>query len=106
MAKVYLRADENEAGVTVEEIEPRHTEAPELSVRFIVTGEAEPGVIQGAPFIKAAAMLTDAEARAVVEGLLRRMWERDGWGLTNAWYQRALENWLKSKDMGRQGEGR
>lgn len=83
---IYLRADENEAGATVEDWAGGDA--------WIRAGTSD-GVI-----------LKDAEARAVVEGLLRRMWERDGWGLTNAWYQRALENWLKSKDIGRQGEGR
>lgn len=95
MTKVYLRADENGAGVTVEDSGPDVGNGPE-DERVFTTLRTVADEIH----------VSDAEACAAVEGLLRRMWERDGWGLTNAWYQKALENWLKSKDMGRQGEGR
>lgn len=56
MTKVYLRADENEAGATVEDWAGGDA--------WIRAGTSD-GVI-----------LKDAEARAVVEGLLRRMLER------------------------------
>lgn len=60
MARVYLRADENEAGVTVEDWAGDN-------VWLHGDGRFGDGIV-----------LTDVQARAVVEGLLRRMLERDG----------------------------
>lgn len=57
MAKVYMRADENEAGVTVEDSSPTL-----VKIRVPDTHGL---------------LATDPEARAVVEGLLRRMLGED-----------------------------
>ena len=109
--KVYLRADENEAGVTVESIDPAHyrdAAREELTVRFTVLGKDGEK-----PFVKAAALLTEAESRAVVEGLniraeekgdwshveraLRRMLERDGFQPTFDWCKDVMRAFLDKK---------
>lgn len=73
-AKVYMRAEDNEAGVTVEEW-PFNDRCP---VRVL------------APTISGWVGFNDTEARAVVEGLLRRMLEKDGEPAVDNWFHTIL----------------
>lgn len=64
--RVYMRAEMNEAGVTV----AVHGELVDPT-----SGKVDPAIVIKTGWGETVA--TDAEARAVVEGLLRRMLERD-----------------------------
>lgn len=81
MAKVYLRADENEAGVTVEDY-GKNPHAAILIRRTHCRCD----------------QYSEAEARAVVEGLLRRMLERDGWDETEQFLKLVTDKWFEGEE--------
>lgn len=68
---IYVKCDKT--GLSVESVDPsRYCDATteEITVRFTVLSQED-----GKPFVKAASLLTSAEADALLRGLLRRKLE-------------------------------